>query len=126
MEQLQVSVNGENDLDAEWDVGGNVRSRTASFIDKVKLKKVEMIRLSDCLTANADAVGSDSHAPAALVPGDYVSFDVYSLGVKHVHGGQSKVFGAHDLYSKRDFVMFMNNDGVCVHPNVCERGLLQP
>jgi hypothetical protein len=64
----------------------------------------------DCLTTNADAVGSDSHAPAALVPGDYVSFDVYSLGVKHVHGGQSKVFGAHDLYSKRDFVMLMNNE----------------
>jgi hypothetical protein len=35
---------------------------------------------------------------------------VYSLGVKHVHGGQTKVFGAHDLYSELNWVMLMKNE----------------
>ena len=66
----------------------------------------------DCLKANAPEVSSDRHGPEVKQPGDLVSFDVYSLGVKHVHGGQSKVLGIHDHYSKFNFMVLLRNEGV--------------
>jgi hypothetical protein len=63
----------------------------------------------DCLTANATKIHSDSHVPPATKPG-HVSFDVMALGVKHVHGGQSKVLGIHDHYSTFTWVRLLNNE----------------
>ena len=39
-----------------------------------------------------------------------MSFDVYSLGVKHVHGGQSKVLGIHDHASGLDWVKLLKRE----------------
>jgi hypothetical protein len=39
-----------------------------------------------------------------------MSFDVMSLGVQHVHGGQSKVLGIHDHYSTYTWVRLMKNE----------------
>lgn len=66
----------------------------------------------DCLKANAPEVSSDRHGPEVKQPGDLVSFDVYSLGVKHVHGGQNKVLGIHDHYSKFNFMVLLKNESV--------------
>ena len=64
----------------------------------------------DCLQANSDAVSSDRQAPPAKTPGEYVSFDVYSIGVKHVHGRQTKVINFHDLCSKFDLVFLLKDE----------------
>ena len=64
----------------------------------------------DCLQANSSAVPSDQRAPTASAPGDFMSFDVYDIGVPHVHGGHRKVFGVHDLYSKFNWVCLMHNE----------------
>ena len=64
----------------------------------------------DCLVSNSSSVPSDEHAPIATSPGQYCSFDVYDIGVPHVHGGHRKVFGMHDLYSKFNWVTLMKNE----------------
>ena len=52
-----------------------------------------------CLQARADKRPSRSHVPPATVPG-YISYDIFEMGVPHVHGGQRYVIGFHDNFSK--------------------------
>ena len=42
-----------------------------------------------CLKAVAPNVPSDKHTPIVTTAGELISYDVYYIGVKHVHGGQS-------------------------------------
>jgi hypothetical protein len=39
-----------------------------------------------------------------------MSMDVYSLGLKHVHGGQSKVLGIHDHYSTFNYLVLLKDE----------------
>jgi len=70
----------------------------------------------DCLMSTADKVHSDVQAPTVAAAGDLVSWDVFSLGVKHVHGGQSKVLGIHDHFSGFNWVRLLRNDHECQAP----------
>ena len=63
-----------------------------------------------CLRGRAPDVPSDRHAPDVSKPGMLCSFDIYSLGVKHVHGGQTKVFGVHDHFSHLNWVCLLKNE----------------
>ena len=63
-----------------------------------------------CLEGVAPEVPSDGHVPTVSSPGELVSYDVFSLGVKHVHGGQIKVWGAHDHYSKLNWVVLLRDE----------------
>ena len=63
-----------------------------------------------CLRANCPEVSSDSQVPKVEKPGDLLGYDVYSMGVKHVHGGQSKVLGIHDYKSKLNWVYLLKNE----------------
>ena len=63
-----------------------------------------------CLEGVCDAVPSDRHVRNVTEPGDLISYDVFSLGVKHVHGGQTKVFGAHDQHSKLNWVKLLKDE----------------
>jgi len=60
--------------------------------------------------STADKVHSDVQAPTVAAPGDLVSWDVFSLGVKHVHGGQTKVLGIHDHFSGFNWVRLLRNE----------------
>ena len=60
--------------------------------------------------STADKVHSDVQAPTVAAPGDLVSWDVFSLGVKHVHRGQSKVLGIHDHFSGFNWVRLLRNE----------------
>jgi hypothetical protein len=73
-------------------------------------KAVQSAPCDSCLRAKAPAIPSDKHVPNVTEPGDCVSFDVYSLGLKHVHGGQSKVWGAHDHKSKLNYVTLLRDE----------------
>ena len=64
----------------------------------------------DCLMSTADKVHSADHAPKVDGPGDLVSWDVFSLGVKHVHGGQIKVLGIHDNFSGFNWVRLLRSE----------------
>ena len=64
----------------------------------------------DCLKAKADNIPSDFHSPVVKKPGDLVSFDVYNMGVPHIHGGQRKVMGFHDHMSKFNYVVLLANE----------------
>ena len=63
-----------------------------------------------CLQGVCDGVPSDRHVREVEEPGDLVSFDVFSLGVKHVHGNQTKVFGIHDQKSKLNWVKLLKDE----------------
>ena len=63
-----------------------------------------------CLQGVCDGVPSDGHVREVTAPGDLVSYDVFSLGLKHVHGNQSKVFGIHDQYSKLNWVKLLKDE----------------
>ena len=63
-----------------------------------------------CLEGVCDEVPSDRHVRVVEEPGDLVSYDVFSMGVKHVHGSQTKVFGAHDQKSKLNWVKLLPNE----------------
>ena len=58
----------------------------------------------DCLMSTADKVTHQDKSPKVEAPGDLLSFDVFSLGVPHVHGGQTKVLGIHDHFSGFNWV----------------------
>ena len=62
----------------------------------------------DCLEANSTRQPQKGHIPQPKEPG-YFSIDIYQLGVSHVHGGQKYLFGAHDLYSKLNWVCLMDS-----------------
>ena len=64
----------------------------------------------DCLRANSPDVPSDQHAPVVESPGDLLSYDIYALGISHVHGGQSKVLGIHDHKSGHNWVRLLRNE----------------
>ena len=53
-----------------------------------------------CLHSSADAQPSSHKAPDVTAPGDLISYDVWEVGVGHVHGGQRKVINFHDHYSR--------------------------
>ena len=64
----------------------------------------------DCLKSGGDEVPSDRHMPVPTKPGGLMSFDVMALGVKHVHGNQTKVLGIHDHYSKLNWVKLLDSE----------------
>jgi hypothetical protein len=53
----------------------------------------------ECLRSNPDAQPSNRSAPEVKSPGDLVSYDIWEVGVGHVHGGQKLVLNFHDHYS---------------------------
>ena len=52
-----------------------------------------------CLEAHADRIPSKAHVPPASEPG-YISYDIFEMGVGHIHGGHKYVIGFHDTYSR--------------------------
>ena len=67
-----------------------------------------------CLQANADKVPSNTHAPDVQRSGDLISFDTYTTGLSHMHGGERYVLGFHDHYSGvgKVYLMQHKNDAV--------------
>jgi hypothetical protein len=84
--------------------------RCTNDIDQAWSSAVKEDPCDSCLKANAPAIPSNRSNPAVEKPGDLISFDVLSLGVKHVHGGQSKVWGAHDHKSNTNFVCLLHDE----------------
>jgi len=82
--------------------------RCTSDVDERWCKAVQDEPCDACLTGNCPSVPSDRSAPVVSKPGDLVSTDTFKLGVKHVHGGQINVFGAHDHFSGVNFVCLLN------------------
>ena len=60
--------------------------------------------------STADKVTHQDKSPKVEAPGDLLSFDVFSLGVPHVHGGQTKVLGINDHFSGFNWVRLLRNE----------------
>ena len=60
--------------------------------------------------STADKITHQDKSPKVEEPGDLLSFDVFSLGVPHVHGGQTKVLGIHDHFSGFNRVRLLRNE----------------
>ena len=65
----------------------------------------------ECLQAKADATPSFGHLPPVDRPGS-ISYDVWTASVGHIHGGQRKVIGFHDQYSKVDKFYLLQNETI--------------
>ena len=61
-----------------------------------------------CLQSRAEKIPSRAHVPPALVPG-YISYDIFEMGIPHLHGGQKYVIGFHDSYSRLNKVYLLHN-----------------
>ncbi|KAL1529178.1 hypothetical protein AB1Y20_000137 [Prymnesium parvum] len=64
------------------------------------LKAVDGLPCDECLRSSADAQHSAASAPDVSSPGELVSYDIWSVSVPHVHGGQKLVLNFHDHFSK--------------------------
>ena len=71
-------------------------------------RSLSMEPCESCLEANSDKLSSTKHVPPRDEPGHF-SFDTYSIGVNHVHGGHPYVFGAHDTYSTLTWIRLMKH-----------------
>ena len=89
--------------------------------------KVPKTACDDCLMGSSDKVPSKAQVQHINAPGDLVSYDVYDMGLAHVHGGQRKILGIHDHYSKFNWVCLLRSesaDEMCQawrqYANVCK------
>ena len=58
-------------------------------------RKFEVGPCDSCLRANCDRVHSNKHAGMRADANDTYSFDIWSVSVGHVHGGNKSVLGCH-------------------------------
>eukprot|EP00966_Prymnesium_polylepis_P052867 1224635-Prymnesium_polylepis.1 len=72
--------------------------------------RLKNVPCDDCMIGKADNVPSDHHMPKVTAAGDLLSFDVYDIGVPHIHGGQRKVLGIHDHFSTLNWVRLLKNE----------------
>ena len=84
--------------------------RCTSDVDEAWSAAVTDAPCESCLRAVSPAVPSNRSLPLATKPGALTSYDVFSMGVKHVHGGQLKVFGIHDHFSHHNWVKLLRDE----------------
>ena len=72
------------------------------------LKHPPKTRCHSCLLSRAEKVPSRSRVPKVTEPG-YFSYDIFEMGVRHMHGGQRYLIGFHDTYSTLNKVYLLHH-----------------
>lgn len=96
-----------------WDVLRNL-TRCAHDPPKVwsnVLKSPPAHHCDECLQAKSDTTPSFGKLPPVTRPGS-ISYDIWTASCKHIHGGQTKVIGFHDQYSKVDKFYLLEDESM--------------